>query len=101
MSWVRIFHSAVDPEDVDDIRALFAEDVVPAFRDRPGCLSIELLMSLDQNAGGLLDGAAMSRWESFEAMEEAMASREIAEGLVRILKLLRQEPVTRVYEVLV
>ena len=101
MSWVRVFHSAVDPEDVDDIKRLFAEDVVPAFRDRPGCESIELLISLDQNAGGLLEGAAASRWESFEAMEEAMASRDVAEGLVRILKLLRQEPVTRIYEVLV
>src|SRR5439155_154019 len=53
------------------------------------------------NSGGLLEGAAASRWESFEAMEEAMASRDVAEGLVRILKLLRQEPVTRIYEVLV
>src|SRR4026207_1515571 len=100
MAWVRIFHSAIDPTDVDEVRRLCAEDVARAVMGRPGCLAVELLVSLDRNAGGLQEGAALSRWESFEAMENAMAEREVREGLVRVGKLLRQEPVTRIYEVL-
>jgi quinol monooxygenase YgiN len=97
--YVRIFHSSVDPADIEEIRALFAEDVAPAFTARNGCVGIELLISCDKNAGGLVEGAAISRWSSREDMEEAMASREVREALVRILQLLRQEPVTRIFEV--
>jgi quinol monooxygenase YgiN len=98
--FLRLFQSAVDPADVDEIRRLFREDVVPAFQRQSGCLGIELVMSTDRNAGGLLEGAALSRWESHDAMEAAASSREISEGLVRVFELLQQEPVTRVYEVL-
>lgn len=100
MSWIRLYQSAVDPDDVEEIRRLFREDVVPAFQRCAGCTGIELLLRGDHNAGGLLEGAAMTRWESREAMEVAVESREVREGLVRVTELLRQEPLTRVYEVL-
>jgi quinol monooxygenase YgiN len=96
---LRLFQSAVDPSDVDAVRKLFTDDVAPAFRHLDGCLSIELIIGFETNAGGLVDGAAISRWSSREAMEKALASREAREGLVRILGLLRQEPVTRLFEV--
>ena len=97
--YVRVFQSAIDPADLDRVRQLFADDVAPAFRGLTGCLSIELVMSCDHNAGGLVEGAAISRWESRHAMEEAVGSRPAREGMVRILQVLRQEPVTRVFEV--
>lgn len=96
---LRLFQSAVDPADVDAVRKLFNDDVAPAFRHLPGCLGIELVIGIETNAGGLVEGAAISRWSSREAMEKALASREVREGLVRILTLLRQEPVTRLFEV--
>jgi len=95
-----MFHSAVDPSDVDEVRRLFEEDVAPAFASRPGCTGVELLVSVEPNAGGLVEGAAISRWETRESMEEALSSRALNEALVRILQLLRHEPVTRIYEVL-
>jgi quinol monooxygenase YgiN len=96
---VRHFSSAVDPSDVDRVRRLFLEDVRPAFAGLPGCLGIELLINVTSNAGGLVDGMAMSRWESREAMDDALASRGVQEALVRITQFLRQEPVTRTFEV--
>ncbi|MDQ1404166.1 MAG: hypothetical protein QOG03_2482 [Actinomycetota bacterium] len=96
---LRMFQSAVDPSDVDAVRKLFNDDVAPAFRHLEGCLAIELAIGFDTNAGGLVEGAAISRWASRQAMEKALASREAREGLVRILALLRQEPVTRLFEV--
>jgi quinol monooxygenase YgiN len=95
---VRFFYSAVDPSDVEEVQRLFLEDVRPAFQ-RPGCQGIELLINVEHNAGGLVDGMAMSRWESKEAMEEALATRPVQEALVRVSQYLRQEPVTRVFEV--
>jgi quinol monooxygenase YgiN len=96
---VRFFYSAVDPSDVDEVRKLFLEDVRPAFDGQPGCLGIELLINVTSNAGGLVDGMAMSRWESRQAMDDALASRGVQEALVRVSQLLRQEPVTRTFEV--
>ena len=96
---IRMLQSAVDPADIDTVVQLFADDVVPAFTGIDGCLGIELLMSVESNAGGLVEGAALSRWESREAMEKGVNSRQAAEAQVRIIELLRQEPVVRIFEV--
>ena len=97
---LRLFQSALDPSDVGEVRRLFADDILPAYEALPGCLGIELLMSLEQSPGGLVEGAALSRWETREAMESAVASRPAQEAQVRVLQLLHQEPVVRVFEVL-
>ncbi|MDQ1372726.1 MAG: hypothetical protein QOJ09_64 [Actinomycetota bacterium] len=99
MPILRMLQSAVEPADIDTVRRLFNDDVLPAFRELRGCLGIELLVSLESNAGGLVEGAALSRWESKDAMDEAMASRRVNEAQVRVFELLRQEPVVRVFEV--
>ncbi|HZQ86482.1 MAG TPA: antibiotic biosynthesis monooxygenase [Acidimicrobiales bacterium] len=97
---LRLFQSAVDPADVEEMRALFLDDLKAAFEAADGCLGIELIMSTDKNAGGLVEGAALSRWTSREAMNAGVESRALAEAQVRIFQLLRQEPVVRVFEVL-
>lgn len=97
---VRMFHTAVDPADLDQLRQLFADDILPVFRDMEGCLSMELVLSVEHNPGGLLECSALSRWKNKEAMESAMGSRAAKEAQVRIFQLLRQEPVVRVFEVL-
>lgn len=99
--FLRLFLSAVDPADVDEVRTLFLEDVRPTFAAHEGCLGIELIVNVEKNAGGLVDGAALSRWTSLEAMETALATRDVVDSLVRIRQLLRQEPVSKVFEVLV
>jgi len=98
--YLRVFQSAVDPADVDEVRRFFVDDVKPTFLAMPGCLSMELIVNVEKNAGGLVDGAAVSRWGSLEAMEEALDSRTVSEALVRVQQLLRQEPISRVFEVL-
>jgi len=98
--YLRIFYSAVDPADVDEVTRLFMDDVKPVFAAAAGCVSMELVISVDKNAGGLVDGAAISRWSSLDAMEDALASREVGEAMIRVRQLLRQEPVSRVFEVL-
>lgn len=99
-SVLRMFQTAIDPADVDTLCRLFAEDVLPVYRELPGCLGIELVMSVGSSAGGLVEGAAISRWSGLEEMEKAIASRPVTEAQVRVLQLLRQEPVIRVFEVL-
>lgn len=97
--YVRLFFSAVDPTDSDEVRRIFLEDVKPAFEEL-GCESVELLVNTETNAGGLLEGVVISRWKSTTDMEAAVRSRAIAESLVRVRQLLRQEPVARAFEVL-
>lgn len=98
--YVRFFSSAVDPSDLEDLRRIFAEDIKPTFEGMPGCDSIELIVSHEANAGGLVDGAAVSRWASLKELDAAIGSRAASESLVRLLPLLRLEPVTRTYEIL-
>jgi len=97
---LRLFQSAVDPADVEELRSLFLDDVKSAFEAVEGCLGIELIMNTEKNAGGLVEGAAISRWVTREAMAEGVESRAVAEAQVRIFQLLRQEPVVRVFEVI-
>lgn len=98
--FLRLYQSAVAPADVEEIKRLFADDVVPAFAGASGCLGIELAVTVAPNAGGLVEGTAISRWSSLDDMAAAIASHEVQEALVRVRQLLRQEPVSKVLEVL-
>lgn len=97
--FLRVYSTAVDPSDLPEIRRIFAEDIKPIFEGMPGCVSIELAVCPVSNAGGLVDGAAVSRWESHAAITEALDSRAVAESMVRILPLLQLEPVVKIYEI--
>ncbi|HET7488516.1 MAG TPA: hypothetical protein VFJ85_11350 [Acidimicrobiales bacterium] len=97
---LRLFQTAVDPADVDEVRRLFTDDLLPAYRGFDGCVSIELALDADHHPGGLVELAAISRWSSSGAMAEAMESRAAREAQVRIFELLRQEPLVRVFEVI-
>jgi quinol monooxygenase YgiN len=96
---LRLYQSALDPADVDEARRLFRDDVRPAFASAAGCRSIELVVSVDKYAGGLVDAVVVSRWASVQDMEEAVASRPVREGIVRFRQLLRREPVAKVFEI--
>lgn len=96
---IRLFSSAVDPSDLSEVRRIFAEDIAPVFRALPGCVSMELLLGADRNAGGLVDAGALSRWQSREELTAAIESRPVSESMVRILPFLQLEPVIRVFEV--
>ena len=98
--YLRLYQSAVDPADVEEMQRLFVADVVPAFRGCAGCVGLELTVAVEPNAGGLVEGAAISRWSSLDEMAAAMASHEVQEALVRVRQLLRQEPVSKVLQVL-
>ena len=98
--YLRLYQSAVDPADVEEMQRLFVDDVVPAFSRSQGCLGLELTVSIEPNAGGLVEGAAISRWSSLDEMAAAMASHDVQEALVRVRQLLRQEPVSKVLQVL-
>jgi quinol monooxygenase YgiN len=98
--YVRFFSSAVDPADLEEVRRIFTEDVKPVFEAQPGCRSMELVVGTENNAGGLLDHAVISRWDSLDELHLALGSRAVSESMVRILGLLQHEPVTKTYEVL-
>jgi quinol monooxygenase YgiN len=97
--YVRFYSTALDPVDLRAVRRIFAEDIKPVFEALPGCWSIELLVATSSNAGGLLDGAAISRWESLEELGAGLGSRAVAESLVRLLPFLRLEPVIKIFEI--
>ncbi len=98
--YLRLYQSAVDPSDVAELQRFWADDVAPVLAGCQGCLGAELTVGIEASAGGLVDGAAISRWSSLEEMSAAMASHEVQEAIVRVRGLLRQEPVSKVMQVL-
>ena len=98
--FVRFYSTALDPSDLDEVRRIFTEDIKPTFEAMPGCHSMELVVCTEKNAGGLFDGGALSRWDTFEHLTEAVESRAVSESLVRILPFLQLEPVIKTFEIL-
>lgn len=95
---IRMFHTAVDPEDVDRGKELFVAQVRPAFERFPGCNGIDMYLGLDDHTGGLVDVVAVSRWDSLEAIEGALATDEYEEALIELKKLFQQNPIVKHYE---
>ncbi|MDQ3945644.1 MAG: hypothetical protein M3357_10925 [Actinomycetota bacterium] len=98
--YLRFFATAVDPSDLDAVQRIFTEDIKPAFEGMAGCTWLELVVSTEKSAGGLLDGAVLSHWTSLDELNAALESRTVAESMVRILPFLQIEPVTKTFEIL-
>ncbi len=96
---IRLFLSAVAPGDFDRLIEYFREDVKPAFEAHPACLGIELIRAEQPGLGGLIEGGAISRWTSVEAMEEALTTEALVSSQDRVRDLLRRVPVRKVYEI--
>ena len=100
MSYIRFFLSAVSPDDVEEVISLFEADVVPAFRDHPDCLGIDLVIAEEAGVSGLVEGGVVTRWTSVEAMEAALDSPALVDSQERVRGLLRREPIRKIYRVL-
>ena len=95
---VRIFDTAVDPQDVARGLVVFREEVAPAFDSFDGCHGIELLVGVDEHSGDLVEVCAISRWDSRDAIDAAVASEDYARALVEFRKLFQQVPIIRHFE---
>ena len=96
--FVRIFDTTVDPGDVERGKELFHQDIRPAFEQFPGCLGVEWLISVEEHSGDYVQIAAVSRWESLAAIENATKTPEYDTALAEIRKLFAQSPIIRHFE---
>ena len=96
---VRMFLSKCAPEDLPTLTELFREDIAPAFAAYEQCLGIEMIVSAETGADGLLEGGAITRWTDIEAMEEILAKPDIQDAQVRIREYLRRTPIRKTFEV--
>lgn len=92
---LRMFDTAIVPDDEEEAKRLFQEQVVPAFKAFDGCHGIEMLIGLEEHSGGFMDIAAISRWDSMEHVESAVASADYATALAELKTLFRQSPIVR------
>ena len=97
---VRIFDTAMDPDDIERAVELFKEQIIPAFEAFEGCESIEMTIGVEEHSGDLVDIASISRWTSIEAVRAATTTKEYSEALAEIRKLFQRAPLVRHFEVL-
>jgi heme-degrading monooxygenase HmoA len=97
---VRIFDTAIDPQDVEDAKQLFREKVRPAFQSFAGCKGIEMLLGIEEHSKDLVDVASVSRWDSLEAISDATSSDDYEQALQDIRKLFQQSPIVRHFEII-
>jgi heme-degrading monooxygenase HmoA len=95
---IRIFDTAMEQDDIETAKQLFLETVRDAFDAFPGCRGIELTIGVEEHSGDLVDVAALSRWESLDAVATATKTEEYDEALAGIRKLFRQAPIVRHFE---
>ena len=95
---IRMFDTAIDPDDVERAKELFRAEVRPAFEAFDGCHGIDMYMGLEPHSGGLVDVAAISRWDSRESIESALATPEYNEALVELKKLFQRVPLVRHFD---
>jgi quinol monooxygenase YgiN len=96
---VRIFDTAMDPDDIERATQLFRDQVIPAFEAFDGCESVEMTIGVEEHSGDLVDIASISRWTSMEAVRSATATKEYGEALQEIRKLFQRAPLVRHFEV--
>jgi len=95
---VRIFDTAIAPDDVEKAKRLFRDQVRPAFEHFAGCHGIEMFLGIDEHSLDLVDVAALSRWESTAAIDKATATDEYEEALHELRELFEQTPIVRHFE---
>ncbi|MFP5299338.1 MAG: antibiotic biosynthesis monooxygenase family protein [Actinomycetota bacterium] len=95
---IRMFDTAMSPEDIERGKELFRTQVQPAFAEFDGCLGIEMYLGLEEHSRGLVDVAAISRWESKDHIEKALVSDDYREALAELKTLFQQNPIVRHFE---
>ena len=94
---IRIFSTAVEPEEVESATKMFRAEVEPVFNEFEGCRGIDWYIGIDEHSGDLVDAVAISRWDSPEAIERATGSNEYTKALANLRKLFRESPIVRHY----
>lgn len=95
---VRIFGTAMHPDDIERAKDLFRSDVRPVFESFDGCAGIEMCLGVEEHSGELVEVAAISRWDSIDAMERGLATSEYEVAMTELRKLFAQAPIVRLFE---
>ncbi len=95
---IRIFDTAMDPDDIETGKRLFREHVVPAFERFEGCHGAEMNLGIEEHSGDLVDVVSISRWDSIDAIEDATRTDEYQQALAEIRKLFQRAPIVRHFE---
>lgn len=97
---IRVFDTAVDPEDIGRLKQLYRDKVAPAFASFEGCLGLYMAVRAEGHSRDLVDVVAISKWETLEASERAVGSEAYGEALLEMRRLYQQSPIVRHFEVL-
>jgi len=95
---IRIFETAIDPQEADRARTLHREVIIPAFTRFAGCHGIEMGLSLEEHSRDLVLWVAISRWDSAAAIQLATSSQEYAEAVAELRTLFQENPIIRHFE---
>jgi quinol monooxygenase YgiN len=94
---IRIFGTAVEPDDVEQATKIFDAEVRPVFNEFEGCAGVDWYIGIDEHSGDLVDAIAISRWDSKEAISKAIASNEYTKALATLRQFFRQSPIVHHY----
>jgi quinol monooxygenase YgiN len=95
---IRIFDTSLDRDDVELAKELFRDQVRPAFERWDGCRGIDMHISVDEHSGDLVEVAAISTWDSRDAIEAAIAADEYDAAMAELKSLFQQTPIVRHFE---
>ncbi|MCA1707085.1 MAG: antibiotic biosynthesis monooxygenase [Actinobacteria bacterium] len=94
---IRMFDTAIDPNDEELAKDLFRRQVQPAFARFDGCQGVDMYIGLE-GRGHLIEVAAISRWDSKESIDAALGTEEYTEAMLELKKLFQHAPLVRHFE---
>lgn len=97
---IRIFETAVEPDDVESGKEIFRSDVRPVFEGFEGCRGIDLYIGLDEHSADLVNFVVISRWDSMDAIDATTATEEYSHALTELRHLFQQTPIIRHFELI-
>jgi quinol monooxygenase YgiN len=92
---VRVFDTAVEVGDVSQATELFRAQVQPTLEAFAGCHGIEMVVGVEERSGDLVDVLAISRWDSLQAIDEAVGTPGYERAMLELRKLFRRTPLVR------
>ena len=94
---IRMFDTAMDPDDIELAKELFRTQVQPAFARFDGCHGVDMYLGLEGRSV-VVEVAAISKWDSREAIDAALVTDEYTEAMTELKKLFQHAPIVRHFE---
>ncbi|MEQ4305840.1 hypothetical protein ABNF97_31395 [Plantactinospora sp. B6F1] len=95
--YVRSFTSLIERDNLDAVKKIYYDEFLPALATGPRPYQAHALIELADDASDVVEAVIHTRWESLDALHEAMGIEQVGTSLMRMLLLNKERPKIATY----